>query len=379
MSTIVNARDVLLQAASPRVLPVTIDIGDVDGLDGVLNTLKSVKITASANMFTGSTPSPTTITLTCVKTGLSGSVTWSVIAGSAGAITPSGDNCTVTGTSVAGNSITVRARVTENSINYDAQFTVIKLGGLSVQSTVSLASQVTGQLAAGNVTGLGALALLNVVDLNTQTVGALNGATQVTNLGTLAYANAIAANQIGAGTLAAGVIYAGSINADNVTSGTFTGRRFRTATSGNRIEILVDGADAHQLLVYNSAGSAFVRLTDAWSYFSGTGGFAALTAVGGSSNSGGLSAQGHGTGTGVESFSPDGTGVWGRSTNGAAGHFDSTNALCLVLTGSGMFRVQTRATLPGTAVDGTMLFHSTHGLVQRIGGQWKAPTLSVVS
>jgi len=85
---------------------------------------------------------------------------------------------------------------------------------------------VTGQLANGNVSGLGALALLNVVNLNTQTVGALNGATQVTNLGTLAYANAIAANQIGAGTLAAGVVYAGTINADQVNAGSFSGKTF---------------------------------------------------------------------------------------------------------------------------------------------------------
>ena len=92
--------------------------------------------------------------------------------------------------------------------------------------------------------------LLNKVDLNTQTVGALNGQTQVTNLGSLAYANAIAANQVGAGTLAAGVIYAGTINADKVnggsfsgkefTGGTFTGSVFQTATSGNRV--IIDGS-----------------------------------------------------------------------------------------------------------------------------------------
>ena len=86
------------------------------------------------------------------------------------------------------------------------------------------------------------MALLNTVNLNTQTTGALNGATQVTNLGTLAYANAIAANQIGAGTLAAGVVYAGTINADQVNAGSFSGKTFTggqfsggsyVSTSGN--------------------------------------------------------------------------------------------------------------------------------------------------
>lgn len=109
-----------------------------------------------------------------------------------------------------------------------------------------------GQLAMGNVTGYGALALLNKVSLNTDTVGALNGATQVTNLGTLAYANAIAAEQIGAGQLAAGVVYAGNIYASQVMAGSFTGKEFiggtftgtvfRTAASGQRVQMDVTGS-----------------------------------------------------------------------------------------------------------------------------------------
>ena len=113
------------------------------------------------------------------------------------------------------------------------------LGTLAAQNTVNLATQVTGQLAAGNVTGLGALALLNSVNLGTQVSGSLaagnvsglgslalqstvNGQTQVTNLGSLAYASQIAANQIGAGQLAAGVIYAGNVSANQITAGTLS-------------------------------------------------------------------------------------------------------------------------------------------------------------
>lgn len=107
---------------------------------------------------------------------------------------------------------------------------VTGLGALATQNAVDLSSQVVGALSAGSVSGLGALALLNTVNLSTQTTGALNGQTQVTNLGSLAYANSIAANQIGAGTLAAGVVYAGEINAEQINGGSFSGETFTGGT-----------------------------------------------------------------------------------------------------------------------------------------------------
>lgn len=102
------------------------------------------------------------------------------------------------------------------------------------------ASRIIGQLSTGQISGLGALALLNQVNLGTSQVSgnlpnsqvsglgslatqnAVNGLTQVTNLGNLAFVNQLAANQIGAGTLAAGVIYAGTISANQVTAGTIS-------------------------------------------------------------------------------------------------------------------------------------------------------------
>lgn len=262
MATIQNDRDVLLQAAAVRVVPVPITIDQVEGLTdqlnsinnnissqgtqitSVLNNTKDLIIVASRTVFPSATG---TITLTAtLKNGLTGTVAWAVTAG-VGTLTPSGNTCTISGSTVTGNSVTVRARVSSGGRDYDSFVTLTKLGVLSEQSVVNLTNQVTGQLASGNITGLGALALLNTVDLNTQTTGALNGQTQVTNLGTLAYANSIAANQIGAGTLAAGVIYAGEINASSVKSGSFsgktftggifTGSTFRTADSGDRVEV----------------------------------------------------------------------------------------------------------------------------------------------
>ena len=215
MAAIVNARDVLLQAAATRLDPVPITIGDVTGLT---EALKGVRITASATSFFGTsgTTSPATITLTAERVGgVTGPVVWSVISGS-GTVSPSGDTCVVTGSTVTGQSITLRARVTDGAINYDAQIVLTKLGTLAGQGAVNLATQITGQLANGNVSGLGALALLGSVSLTNpaQVVGDL------------------AANRIGVGTLAAGVIYAGTVNVDNLVGTTISGK---DVSGANRI------------------------------------------------------------------------------------------------------------------------------------------------
>lgn len=274
MAAIANARDQLLQAASPRILPVTIPIDKIEGLP---DALKRIEITASAPAFTGvtGTTTPSSITLTAeLKQGLTGSVTWSVASGSA-TLTPSGAgnaNCSVLGSSVSGISVTVRASVTQDGKTFSGVITLPRYGALAAADKVNLAMQVVGQLAMGNLTGYGALALLNQVNLNTQTVGALNGATQVTNLGTLAYANAIAAEQIAAGQFAAGVVYAGNIYASQIMAGSFTGKEFiggtftgtvfRTAASGQRVQMDVTGGNAHQLRIFGASGSEIVRLGD---------------------------------------------------------------------------------------------------------------------
>ena len=245
---------------------------------------KGLRIETSATTFIGrgSPTNPATITLIAERSGgLAGTVTWSVFAGSA-TITPSGDTCTVTGSTVAGYSVTIKATVGAHS----ATIALTRLGGLSVQEKVDLTSMVTGQLANGNVSGLGALALLNVVNLNTQTVGALNGATQVTNLGTLAYANAIAANQIGAGTLAAGVVYAGTINADQVNAGSFSGKTFTGGhfsgaefrTSNNGGYVFVGGST---MSLYDNGGSRKGYLSASGSLLQSGSATAALTVQGG--------------------------------------------------------------------------------------------------
>lgn len=382
MATIQNDRDVLLQAASPRVVPVPIPISQVTGLPGALdsinttltshgtqitsalNNTKDLLITASSTVFSGSsgTTTPPSITLTAVfKNGLTGTVTWSVTAGSA-TLTPSGNTCVVTGSTVSGQSVTIRARLVSGN-TYDSYVTLAKLGTLSAQAAVDLTSQVTGQLATGNITGLGALALLNTVNLNTQTTGALNGATQVTNLGTLAYANAIAANQIGAGTLAAGVIYAGTINADKINAGSFsgkefvggvfTGSQFRTAVSGRRVEINNPSTGPDAIELYNTTGTPRIRFNanpfnGSWMYGES---YANATLTLRQSGGGGSSGDG--------SVAP------------ILVLDNQNNCTHIRMTPISSFP-------PGTSTFGDIVMHSTHGLCGYNGSAWVKFTTTAI-
>lgn len=256
MAAIQNDRDILLQSTAVRVVPVPIPISQVTGLETSLNNLgnntKRLRISAPANNFYGLTAgtTPSSITLTAhLEGGLTGTVTWSVASGSA-TLTPTGNTCAVAGGTIVGNSVTVRAAISA----YEALYTLSRQSATAGNAYVNLASDVVGALAAGNVTGLGALALLNTVNLNTQTVGALNGATQVTNLGTLAYANAIAANQIGAGTLAAGVIYAGTVNVENLVGTTISGKTISGSSA-----VYIQGTNAGApVAMYTSGGTTGV-------------------------------------------------------------------------------------------------------------------------
>ena len=237
MSAIVNTRDLLLQATSPRLVPIPIPISSIEGLDSALaNAGRRVDITATSSTFAG-VNNPTSITLTAeLKGGLTGTVVWSVVTGAL-TLSPNGNTCVINNTSMTTASAVIRARVTVDGINYDGKYTITKLGSLAAQDYVNLQTQVAGQLNSGNITGLGALALLNTVNLNTQVTGALDANTQVNNLGALAYVNGLAANQIGAGQLAAGVVYAGQIVATQIKSGSFAGETFTGGTfSGSDIQ-----------------------------------------------------------------------------------------------------------------------------------------------
>lgn len=203
MAAIQNDRDLLLQAASPRVVPIPIPMDQIDGLNdalgGINNGLSALGTDVSHLMNNSgdlvirttavSLGSGSTATLTAIrKSGLTGAVTWSVFAGIA-TLTGTGDARTVAGSSITSASVTIKAAIGSR----EAYVTISKLGGLATADKVDLTSQVTGQLANGSVSGLGALALLNSIHLNTQTTGALNALTQVNGLGGLAYLSQVQA------------------------------------------------------------------------------------------------------------------------------------------------------------------------------------------
>lgn len=390
MADIKNDRDKLLQAAAVRVEPIPIPMDQVaglpdrlDGIDGeltgintevahLMNNSGDLIIRSSAMSLT----STSSVTLTAVrKNGTTGPVTWSLFAGVA-VLVADGDNCTIDGSTVLAESITVKAQVGTK----EAFATISKFGILSSEDRVDLTTQITGQLANSNVSGLGALALLNSVDLNTQTVGALNlgggkltgfgalasqssvnGLTQVTNLGNLAYANSIAANQIGAGTLAAGVIYAGNIFATQVqagsfvgkefTGGTFTGSVFRTAASGSRIS-MNDTGYTDEISIYNSAGNAVLRLSGNSNrcFISGSGSGPALSITNFSSgNALNLSGGVSGSALGVEGLSLF------QATS-------SSPTLALSNNSGPPLQLSTLA-IPASSPTGSIGFHPTYGLM----------------
>ena len=351
MAAIQNDRDLILQATVPRIIPILIPIDKVDGLpgrlegiesdvnelgtevNGLLNNTKDLSIRVSSLTVDNSTSTTLTIVR---KNGITGTVVWSVFAGVA-TITGSGDSVTISGSSIGGVSVTVKAAIGTKEVFA----TINKVGALASQNTVNLATQVTGQLSNSNVSGLGALALLNTVNLNTQTTGALNGQTQVTNLGTLAYANSIAANQIGAGTLAAGVIYSGTINAEKINGGSFTGKSF---TGGTFTGAVFQTSGSGSRLVINDDPNGFIRVTDTSS-----------STVFSASNSG-VFISGKTSGVSALVVNSVAHGISISPSNGA-------RALTLGAT----------SVLP-SPFPGAIAYHSTHGFIFSEGSIWAKPT-----
>ena len=194
MATIKHARTLALQATSPRVnavpLPTNVTV-DLSNTSQALNNLPSYSRV----------------------TGLTALATQSTLANGGGYLTGFGNVSSQNSLAFGGAYLTgFGAVASQSSLAYGGGY-LTGFGVLASQSTVNLASQITGQLANGNVSGLGALALLGSV--------ALDGAYVVNNL---------AATRIGAGTIAAGVIYAGDVAASQITSGYIAAARINAGS-----------------------------------------------------------------------------------------------------------------------------------------------------
>ena len=322
MAAIINERDKFLQAQSVRINRVPIEIGDVNGLQDALNAVKNITVTASANAFirnisnpTGPT-SPTSITLTANLNGLTGTVSWSVVSGTL-TISPSGNNCTITGANMTSYTAVIRAQLYADGRYYQADTVINRLGA-----------------AAGN--------------------------------------DKIPPDALTAGTLAAGVIYAGQINADNITTGTLVGRSIKTAITGGRLEIepgnppelkvyeqdassaadyavrIAVGTGPQVIWARSTKGSHAIRASQVSPLFP----LAALLAE---STTAAECIYAYATGAGQ--------GLRIVSTGAGSGiTIDARSGPDLVFT--------PRSSVPSTKVKGSVFFHSTKGLCQSDGTTW---------
>lgn len=137
MATVVNARDVLLQATAPRVATVNassnlvVDPSQVTGLGLVIEGTKLVTISATSQQFQvakSGAVSPLFTTLTPVFRNISGAAVVSVTMGS---IFPApvyvGGVITINYTDLQTDAATVRVSVVDNGITYFDDMTIVKV------------------------------------------------------------------------------------------------------------------------------------------------------------------------------------------------------------------------------------------------------------
>lgn len=242
MATIVNDRDVLMQATVPRYTSGSAS--------------KGLVLSASSSVFNvpvSGSATPALITLKANLIGITGTVSFSTEPSTTLAV--DGNSATLAYSDLAANSVSISATIVDAGSTYTHTLTISKLkalGALGTQNVVNLASQVIGYLASSSVSGLGALSALNTLNLGSGYVsGTIDARYQVSYLGALAYASSLAADQIGAGTLAAGVIYAGSISAAQIIAGYMSADRVNGGTiTGSSISI-----NGGQFYVNGSSGA----------------------------------------------------------------------------------------------------------------------------
>lgn len=167
MATIINARDVLLQAAATRVAGVVmspnlvVDPSQVTGLGLVMEGTKLITIEASSQVLLvpiSGTPTPSVFNIAIKVYNLTGTISLTVISGTlANTPTLTGGFATIPYTDITTASVVLRATVVEDGITYYDDITIVK----SSEGNTALAGYLTNQRhsvpkdSLGNVTNYG--------------------------------------------------------------------------------------------------------------------------------------------------------------------------------------------------------------------------------
>lgn len=401
MATIQNDRDILLQAATIRVVPVPIDPALIPGLVDTIAATKGIKITAPSNVFqisTGGVATPSSILLTATLTIVTGTVSWSVTSGTA-TLTGTGNTRTLTAANMTSNSVTVRASVTSGGVTYSDFWTIAKTadgtngsngtdgerGSITAFGTLSnlvaYPSRASGRArwAAGSATEPNAViadtAAINVIWQRLGNSGSapstahmrIGDTVTLTNSGQTVSATGYwtgAAWDTPGTVIDGNLLVGGNVSGQEFTGGTFTGGKFRTSVTGNRVEISSPSAGADSVEFYNSSGRHSYISAD---LFSGN----QLTARsyanptltirqfgGGGSGPGGTAASG------IEVTSQgEGVTVYSRK-------LPLSLAADTSVSYSAIMRLIPQNGFPPSAAFGDITMHSTHGLCGYNGTTW---------
>lgn len=165
MASIINPRDIQLQAASTRLVGVSlppnvvVDPDNVDGLGLILDGIKRVWISATSQIFQIAKDgdiSPTSITLTANIRNLTGTPTLTIVPGSGTmSVVPAltAGVFTFTPAQLTSDTVTLRLSLTESSVTYSDDFTFVKVreGSDSINGLLTNESHTVSADSAGNV------------------------------------------------------------------------------------------------------------------------------------------------------------------------------------------------------------------------------------
>lgn len=398
MATIQNDRDVLLQAAAVRVVPVLIDPSRIPGLVDTIAATKGIKITAPSVVFqisTGGVSTPSSITLTANLTIVTGTVSWAVTSGTA-TLTGSGNSRTLTAANMISNSVTIRASVTDGGLTYEDSWTIAKTvdgsagtngadgqrGSVTAFGTLSNLVAYPGRSsgrarwAAGSATEPNAVtadtAARNIIWQRLGNSGSapsnahmrLGDTVTLTNSGQTVSATGYwtgAAWDTPGTVIDGNLLVGGNVSGQEFTGGIFTGGQFRTAVSGRRVELNNPSTGPDTLTGYDTSGSVTFNFNanqatgNDIQTRSATNPALKLQQFGASGTAGtGLTVEGYGIGTYI--FSRD------------------VPLQLVVDTTLGVNRAIMRLTpqsgFPPTATFGDITMHTTHGLCGYNGTAW---------